>query len=161
MVLEAKVASDIAAAGLAFVDIDELVIEDNRDLVACGNDLISVPLTDLHVRVNGRLDVINGSGLVFMRLVAADLNLVSLFHGNPGIISGIGETDENSRVVGIFGSHELDGEARVGKLFFAIPPKAHASFCGGNAVFEFEGTRARHLPVGSGFGENTLGLFGA
>lgn len=135
MVLKPKVSANITATRLALIDVDELSVENDRDLVANGDDFVGIPFTNLHVRMNARLDVVNRSGLVFMGLVTADLDLVALFDRNPWIVTRIRKTKKNPRVIGILGRHKFDRETSVGKLLFAIPPEAHASFCRGNTIF--------------------------
>ena len=123
VVLQAEVSADVAATFLAFEDVDEFVVENDGDLVASGDNFVGVPFADLHVGVNRGLDVVNGTRLQFMGLIAADLNLVTLFDGDPGVIARIREADEDAGVVGILGGVELDFEAGVFKFLFAIPPE--------------------------------------
>ena len=96
VILQTEVAFLASTTRLTFEDVDDLVIENDADVVTGGDDFVGVPFANFHVGVDAGLDVINGTCFVFVRFVSADLDFVSLFDGDPGVVAGIGEADEDA-----------------------------------------------------------------
>ena len=138
MILQTEVAPLVAPTGLAFEDVDDFVVEDDADVVTGSNDFVGIPFSHESTNINGGLRFVDRANRLNSGLGSSDLDFVSLLNGDPGVITGIGEADEDTGVLFGVGGFELQLEVGVGVIFFAVPPEAHASFCGGDVTLDFE-----------------------
>ena len=138
MILQTEVAPLVATTGLAFEDVDDLVVKDDTDVVTGGDDFVGIPFSHESTDINGGLGFVDRANRLNSGLGSSDLDFVSLLDGDPGVIAGVGEADEDPGVLLGVGGFELQLEIGVGVIFFAIPPESHAPFCGGDVTFDFE-----------------------
>ena len=68
-------------------------------------------------------------------------------YSDPGIVVGIGEPEEDSRVGFWPGLTPFAAQDEVGVGAVGVPPETHPAAAGGDAVAEFESARAGLLPL--------------
>jgi len=96
--------------------------------------------------MNRGLEVVNRSCFIGLCGVAGDLDFVSFFDGNPGVVAGVGEANKDAGVIGFISGEEFDFKAGIVEFLFAIPPKAHASLRGGDGIGGAKSARSGLLP---------------
>ena len=146
MVLQPEVAFLVAPAFLSLKDIDELAIEPDRNFVLGGDDLVAVPLANLERGFGGGLDVVDRAGRFGACFLARNLDFVAFFNRDPGVVTRIGEANEDPGVpVRVFGK-KFELEREVGELL-GVPKQPHPTFGREDAVFQRKFAWPRHFPI--------------